>query len=131
MENEDAIQCDLCCMWVHAVCDNVSKEQYNAIQVLSSINNCVYCCNVKSITNDWIKHQAGLSQPDFLTSTLAQDLEQLTSAHNSTEKAVSYLVNKIEMLQLLETDYLTKFKRLQMHWRDTQLTLLTKHMIVN
>jgi len=50
-----------------------------------------------------MKHQAGLSQPDFSISTLAQDLQQLTSAHNSTEKAVSVLANKIEMLQLQET----------------------------
>ena len=27
LEDDDAIQCDLCCMWLHANCDNVSKEQ--------------------------------------------------------------------------------------------------------
>ena len=109
-EDDDAIQCDLCRMWVHANCDNVSQEQYKAINTLSEINNCVYYCNIndcltrlKSIINDWMIHQAGLPQPDLTVSTLSADLEQLASAHCKIEKAVSDLSNKIETLQLQET----------------------------
>ena len=109
-EDDDAIQCDLCRMWVHTNCDNVSQEQYKAINTLSEINNCVYYCNIndcltrlKSIINDWMIHQAGLPQPDLTVSTLSADLEQLASAHCKIEKAVSDLSNKIETLQLQET----------------------------
>jgi len=103
------MQCDLCCMWVHANCDNVSKEQYNAIQAFPPINNCVYFCTVnkctvcfRSITNDWMKDHAGLSHPDSSVNTLQQDHGQLALAHGKIEKAVSDLANKFETLQLQE-----------------------------
>jgi len=109
-DDDDAIQCDLCCMWVHAYCDNISQDQYKAINALSEINNCVYYCNInkcqtrfKSIVNDWMSHQAGLPRRDLTDSTLAEDLDQLASAHCKIEKAVSDLSSKIETLQLQET----------------------------
>ena len=40
---------------IHAKSDNVSKEQYNAIEALSVINNCVYILYiVKQITVQFI-----------------------------------------------------------------------------
>ena len=35
-------------MWVHAKCDNLSQDQYKAINTLSEINNCVYYCNINN-----------------------------------------------------------------------------------
>ena len=88
-------------------CDNVSKKQNNAIQAPSFIkyfckaNNSAVC--FRSITNDWMKHQASLSQPGPSDNTLHQDLGLLALAHSKIEKAVSDLANKIETLQLQET----------------------------
>lgn len=109
-EDDAAIQCDLCCMWVHAKCENITQDQYKAIQSLSGTNNSVYYCNVnncltrfKSIVNDWMRHQSGLLQPDLSTSNVAEDIDQLASAHCKIEKAVSDLSQKIEALQVQET----------------------------
>ena len=61
MDNEKAIQCDLCCMWVHADCENISEQQYKAIENLSELGNSVYFCTInncmtrfRNITNEWI-----------------------------------------------------------------------------
>jgi len=37
IEDEKAIQCDLCCMWGHADREGITKEQYNAIETLSTV----------------------------------------------------------------------------------------------
>jgi len=89
----------------------------------------VYHCNVnncsvhfKSIISDWIKQQA---QPDYSTSTLAQDVEQLASAHNTIEKA---LTNKTENLQLQETKLVDQMQITLVLW---QYIPLIKYLIVN
>ena len=104
-------------MWVHADCDGVTNEQYNAIETLSTIANSVYYCSVNSclarfrnLTNDWVQHQAyGLSKPDQSTSTL-KDLEQLSSAHNTLEKAVLDLTSRINNLQVQESQLVDQIK---------------------
>jgi len=34
---EQALQCDLCCIWVHAQCEGITEEQYNSIVNLSTV----------------------------------------------------------------------------------------------
>ena len=45
----EAIQCDLCCVWVHAVCEGITWDQYKAIKSLSSLDNLVYHCKMNMI----------------------------------------------------------------------------------
>ena len=33
-EDSKAIQCEICCAWVHATCDGMSSEQYDLISYL-------------------------------------------------------------------------------------------------
>ena len=41
----EAVQCDLCYMWLHASCEGISKEQYrNLSHVCNSIANVAYYC---------------------------------------------------------------------------------------
>ena len=44
-DNEKAIQCDLCCMWVHADCENINEQQYKAIE---NLGNSVYFCSINN-----------------------------------------------------------------------------------
>ena len=48
IENEKAIQCDLCCMWVHTDCEGITEDQYNAIETLSTTSNSIYYCSVNN-----------------------------------------------------------------------------------
>ena len=91
--NEEAVQCDLCCMWEHSAFDGITTDQYNATVTLSTIGNSVYFCNINNCTtsfrnlmNEWIQHQACGVVP-----TLINDVKQLASAHSTIEKAVSDL----------------------------------------
>ena len=44
-----AIQCDLCGVWVCAVCDGISPDQYQGlISLTSSIENLAYLCKLNS-----------------------------------------------------------------------------------
>jgi len=105
------MQYNVTCAVAMASCDNISKEQYNAIKALSSINNCVYFCKVnncavhfRSIT--MIGLNIRLVYPSLVApsvNALQQDLGQLVSDHSKIEKAVSDIANKIEALQLQET----------------------------
>ena len=115
-DNEKAIQCDLCCMWVHADCENINEQQYKAIKNLSELGNSVYFCAInncmthfRSITNEWIRHQAcGSSQPSI--PTLSDNIESLTSTYNTIEKAVSDLSSKIVNLQSQECNLSEQIK---------------------
>ena len=42
----ESIQCELCGLWAHASCENVTREQYKAIKSLSTLNNLVYYCTL-------------------------------------------------------------------------------------
>ena len=47
----EAIQCNLCCVWVHAVCEGITRDQYKAIKSLSSLDNLVYHCKINDCIN--------------------------------------------------------------------------------
>ena len=41
----EALQCDLCAVWVHARCEGVSSELYKSLNhVFSSVSNLSYYC---------------------------------------------------------------------------------------
>ena len=43
----EAIQCDLCAMWVHASCEGVSSDDYKLLTNLTSAtDNVIYYCNL-------------------------------------------------------------------------------------
>jgi len=97
-------------MWVHADCENINEQQYKAIENLSELGNSVYFCTInnsmtrfRNIKNEWIQHQAcGSSQSQPSIPTLSDNIESLTSTHNTIEKAVSDLSSKIVNLQSQE-----------------------------
>jgi len=44
-----AVQCDLCGVWVHASCDGISVDQYTQlVSLTSSVENIVYLCKLNS-----------------------------------------------------------------------------------
>ena len=45
--SSEAIQCDLCGLWVHAACEGLNKDQFRLLNQLSqSVDNVVYFCNL-------------------------------------------------------------------------------------
>ena len=102
----EAIQCDLCAVWVHARCEGVSSDLYKSLNhVSTSIPNLSYYCKANhcdSRSKQLIQMDSS-SQPEQPISTLPQDLELLATAHNTLEKAVSDLSSKITNLQAQES----------------------------
>jgi len=48
-EQGQAVQCDLCGVWVHASCDGISVEQCKQlVSLTSSIENIAYLCKLNS-----------------------------------------------------------------------------------
>ena len=46
-KSSEAIQCDICFVWVHAACEGLTKEQYKAFSDFSkSCPNIAYCCKL-------------------------------------------------------------------------------------
>ena len=105
----EAIQCDLCCVWVHAVCEGITRDQYKAIKSLSSLDNLLYHCKIsncmnrfKNITSEWIKCQAcDTSQLESTVTKLTQ--QYLATEHDVLQKAVSDLSKKIDNLHVQES----------------------------
>ena len=59
----EALQCDLCAVWVHARCEGVSSELYKSLNhVFSSVSNLSYYCEanhcnsrIKQLEHDYCK----------------------------------------------------------------------------
>ena len=110
----ESIQCDLCGLWVHASCEDISKDQYKAIKTLSALDNIVYYCRnndcrsrIKYITNEWVKSQ-DTSKIDEIVTNLTQ--QHISTEYQTIQKAVSDLSNKIIHLQAQESDLCTQIK---------------------
>ena len=101
----EAIQCDLCCIWVYAVCEGIIQDQYKVIKSLSSLVNLVYHCKInncinhfKNIKSEWIKCQAcDTSQVETTVTKLTQ--HYLATEHDVLRKVVSDL-SKIDNLHV-------------------------------
>ena len=110
----ESIQCDLCGLWAHASCEDISKDQYKAIKTLSALDNIVYYCRnndcssrIKYITSEWVKSQDS-SKIDKIVTNLTQ--QHISKEYQAIQKAVSDLSNKIIHLQAQESDLSTQIK---------------------
>ena len=111
----DAIQCDLCGMWVHAVCEGISHEKYKAIKSLA-LENVVYYCQInsclsrfKNITNDYIKHQEQINTDlETMVSNISQ--QSLTTEYDNLQKAVANLSTRIDNLTAHESELSNQIK---------------------
>ena len=44
-KKSEAVQCDLCCSWLHASCEGLSKDEYKLLtQLTSTVENVMYYC---------------------------------------------------------------------------------------
>ena len=72
-EQGQAIQCDLCGVWVHAVCDGISKDHYQGlVSLTSNVENLAYLCKLNSC-------QARFRQMIFETAKANSDCNELHS----------------------------------------------------
>ena len=94
----EAIQCDLCAMWVHASCEGVSSDDYKLLTNLTSAtDNVIYYCNLNQCLS-WVKQivfQHFNNKPSNNTESLQPSL---LSEHQSLHDSVSALSEKINHL---------------------------------
>ena len=115
-------------LWVHAVCEGITRDQYKAIKSLFSLDNLYHCkindCvnRFKNITSEWIKCQA--CDTSQLESTVTKLTHQyLATEHDVLQKAVSDLSKKIDNLHVQESKLSDQIK-------DTS-DALRKHDVVS
>ena len=109
------IQCDLCGMWVHAVCEGITREKYKAIKSLA-LENLVYYCqinnclsHIKNIINKYIEHQAQIpTELDTMVSNISQ--QSLTTEYDNLQKAVANLSTRIDNLSTRESELSNQIK---------------------
>ena len=110
----ESIQCDLFGNWAHANCENIMRDQYKIIKMLSSLHHLVYYCNthdctscIENIVSEWIQthHSSQIKK-------VVEDLSKqyLSSEHGALQKAVSDLSSRIDKLQAQELELGSQMK---------------------
>jgi len=88
-EQGQAIQCDICDVWVHAVCDGISEDQYqNLMSLTSDVENLAYLCKLNSC-------QARLKQMIFETVKANNARGELESRLEKVEAKLDKIVQEV------------------------------------
>ena len=88
-EQGQAIQCDLCGVWVHAACDGISKDHYQGlVSLTSNIENLAYLCRLNSC-------QARFKQMVFETAKTNSDCNELHSRLEKVEAKLDKIVQEV------------------------------------
>jgi len=110
VRNSKAIQCDLCYVWVHANCEGISDENYEALSQLSSrINNVAYFCQLNQCTSRSKQLIAAFINPTTNSNTLSSDqakqfevvsvkVKNLSMHTSDLESKLNEMSNKISKL---------------------------------
>ena len=99
----EAIQCDLCNIWVHAKCEGVSKDMYDNLNlVYSSLSNISYYCElnhcnsrIKQLINAYFI-EATEAEPKQIETTPIKDT--IHAMKESLQVAINELVSKVDYL---------------------------------
>ena len=123
-KNSEAIQCDICYVWVHASCESFSREQYKALSDLSKsfpnlaycykLNGCFTCLNQLIARNDTSKPSTEIdevlenmeknySSVNQAITTISENINQLSSNNTELENKVNNLAKSIESSGLEST----------------------------
>ena len=110
----ESIRCNLCSVWVHASCENLTRDEYKGIKLLSKLDNLVYYCHahdcynrIKNIIHGWIETH-GTSQIEKMVGSLTKQC--LSSEHDALKKVVSDLSSRIDKLQAQELELTSQIK---------------------
>ena len=95
-KSSEAIQCDICYVWVHASCESFSKEQYKTFSdLLKSFPNLAYCCKLNGCFTRL--NQLIARNNTFETINKPDDKrgEEIMEYHLSLKQSISDLSSKI------------------------------------
>ena len=80
-KSSEAVQCDVCFVWVHASCEGFTKDQYKAFSDLSkSFPNIAYCCKLNGCLTRLNQLMAinSKSKPSVEINEVLEDLKRIT-----------------------------------------------------
>ena len=84
-----AVQCDLCGVWVHASCDGISVDQYELlVSLTSSIENIAYLCKLNSC-------QSRLKQLILKSVEVVDNHDDLSSRLDKVEVKLDEIIHKV------------------------------------
>ena len=97
----EAIQCDLCCYWVHASCEGLSRDDYKLFAQLApaAMENFVYFCKLNKchLRFKQLLSTSSVCSPDAPTQS-SEIIEILQSNYSKLCDTVSALSTKINNL---------------------------------
>ena len=97
-KNSEAIQCDICYVWVHASCEGFSREQYKSFSDLSkSFPNLAYCCKLNGCLTRLNQLIARKDTPDPLAENVLENLEKNYSSVHQTITTISKNINQLSL----------------------------------
>ena len=86
-----AVQCDLCGVWVHAECDGINADQYKLlVSLTSSVENIAYLCKLNSC-------QSRFKQMIFESVKIVAAQNELTSSLKNTEAKLNETIKEISV----------------------------------
>ena len=97
----EAIQCDLCCFWVHASCEGLDNNDYKSFIQLSStdMESFVYFCKLNKCYLRFKQLLSASSTCSLQAPTQSPEvIETLQSKYNKLNDSVSALSSKIDNL---------------------------------
>jgi len=97
-KSSEAIQCDVCFVWVHAQCEGLSKDQYKVFaQLTATFPNIAYCCKLHGCLtrfNQLTANDANVNESD------SKRTEEIAEKYSLLNQSITDLSSKIQHLSL-------------------------------
>jgi len=109
-KSNEAIQCDVCFVWVHAQCEGLSKDQYKVFaQLTATFPNIAYCCKLHGCLtrfNQLTANDTNVNKSD------SKRTEEIAEKYSLLNQPITNLSSKIQHLSLNNTALENKLNNL-------------------
>ena len=103
-KSSEAVQCDICFVWVHASCEGFTKDQCKAFSDLSKFfPNIAYCCKLNGCLTR-LNQLIAINSKSKPSAEINEVLEDLKKNYSQVNEAIITLSNNIDSLSSNNTE---------------------------
>ena len=103
-KSSEAVQCDVCFVWVHASCEGFTKDQYKAFSDLSKFfPNIAYCCKLNGCLTR-LNQLIAINSKSKPSAEINEVLEDLKKNYSQVNEAITTLSKNIDSLSSNNTE---------------------------